>query len=260
MTGDAAASRLGWSSAKVSRIENAHTPVTVPDLRRLLELYRVTGAEAERLEDLARTARQRGWWAVYAETLRPDEATYIGLEAEATSLHCYDALLVNGLLQTEAYTRALFKSASIMFPRGEVERRVQIRRTRQLRLRESDRQSLNLSVVLDEAVLRRQVGGPDVMRDQLLHLVEESELPNVVLQVLPYSAGAHAGMSGTFAVFNFPHFKDPEVIYVELMSSELLIEDEKNVYQYTLALNDLRSKALDPGDSISFIKRIIDNS
>lgn len=254
------ASRLGWSSAKVSRIETAHTPVTVADLRRLLELYRITGPEAERLESLARTARQRGWWAVYGETLRPEETTYIGLEAEATSLHCYDTVLLNGLLQTEAYTRALFKSASIMLSPGQVERRVQIRRTRQLRLRESDRQPLNLSAVLDEAALRRHVGGPDVMRDQLLHLAEVSELPNVVLQVLPYSAGAHAAMAGAFAVFNFPHFKEPEVVYIELMSSELFIEDEKEVYQYTLALNDLRSKAFDPADSVAFIRQIVDNS
>ena len=260
MTGDAVASRLGWSSAKVSRIETARTPVTVPDLRKLLELYRVTGAEAERLETLARTARERGWWDVYAETLRPEEATYIGLEAEATALHFYDAQLLNGLLQTEAYTRALFKSSTIMFPPGEIERRVQIRRTRQLRLRESDRQPLNLSAVLDEAVLRRQVGGPHVMRDQLQHLVDESELPNVVLQVLPYSAGAHAAVTGAFAVFNFPRFKDPEVVYIELLNSQLFIEDEKNVYQYTQALNNLRSKSLNSGDSITFIKQIIDNS
>jgi Domain of unknown function (DUF5753) len=164
-----------------------------------VELYSVTGAEAERLESLARTARQRGWWAMYAETLRPEEATYIGLEAEAKSLHCYDAQVVSGLLQTEAYTRALIKTVGVMFPPGEIERRVRIRRTRQLRLRESDQEPLNLPVVLDEAVLRCQVGGADVMRDQLLHLVEHSELPNIEVWVLPFSVDAHSAQAGALA-------------------------------------------------------------
>jgi transcriptional regulator with XRE-family HTH domain len=259
VTGEAAAAQLGWSGAKISRIENARTLITVADLRKLIELYGVTGAESERLVDLARTARQRGWWAMYAETLRPEQATYIGLESEATAIHSYDVLIFAGLVQTERYMRALFNVAGNQISPGEVERRVQIRLTRQQRIYGVNGPPINLVAIFDESVIRHNVGGPDVMREQLLHVLELSDLPNITLGVLPYSVGAHLGMAGAFKIFQFPHYMDPEVVYTEQFNSELLIEDERYAYEYSLAFNDVRSKALGQESSIAFIRQIAEN-
>lgn len=257
MTGEAVAAHLGWSGAKISRIETARTSITISDLRSLLDFYGTRRSEAERLEGLARTSRERGWWDLYADALPLEYVTFIGLEAEAASLDCYNALLVHGLLQTEEYARTVINAAGLRIPPGDIDRRVQVRRLRQRRLSEADGTSLNVHAVLDEHVLRRQVGGPDVMRGQLLHLIEMAAKPNIVIQVLPYSAGAHAAMTGPFAILRFPHFSEPEVVYVELIGSALYIESEKDAYQYTLAFNDLRTKALDSDDSIAFIKQAI---
>jgi len=257
LTGEAVAAQLGWSSAKVSRIETAISPVTIPDLRKLLALYGSTDAEAQRLEDLARTSRERGWWDLYTEALIPEYATYIGLEAEATSLKCYDALLVHGLLQTEEYARAVISRAGIQVFPGDIERRVQVRRLRQQRLLETCDSSLEFCAVLDETVLRRQVGGPDIMRNQLGHIADIAALPNVTLQVLAFSAGVPPASDGSFTILSFSHVMPSDTVYVDLIDSAVYIENERDVYRYTLAFNELRARALDPDDSLDFIKRAV---
>jgi len=257
LTGEAVAAQLGWSSAKISRIETAVSPVTIPDLRKLLALYGSTDAEVQRLEVMARTSRERGWWELYTEALIPEYATYIGLEAEATSLRSYDALVMHGLLQTEEYARVVIKGAGIQVFPGDVERRVQVRRLRQERLLEAGDSSLEFCAVLDETVLRRQVGGPEVMRNQLEHIAEMAVLPNVTLQVLEFSAGAPPASSGSFAILSFSHVMPSDTVYIDLIDSGVYIENERDVYRYALAFNDLRSRALDPDDSLDFIKRAI---
>lgn len=257
LTGEAAAIRLGWSSAKVSRIETTHTPVTIPDLRRLLDLYNVSEDDADRLVDLARTSRERGWWENYVGEAPTEYATYIGLEAEASSISSFSAILVPGLLQTEDYARAMMRSLLLMPPR-EVERLVEVRRKRQDRIYRVAKASLRLHVVLDESALRRQIGGRDVLREQLRNLASTaSELSNVELQVLPYSAGAHPAINGTFTIMSFPRSADPEIVTLENLDSHLFIEGEKAVYRYTLVFNELVGKALDPADSLAFIEQVI---
>lgn len=257
LTGEAAAERLGWSSAKVSRIETARTPVTVSDLRRLLDLYGASDTDADRLLDLARTSRERGWWESYVGESPAEYATYIGLEVESSSISSFSAFLVPGLLQTEDYARAMIKSLLLMPPR-EVERLVQVRRMRQDRIYRADKVPLRLHAILDESVLRRQIGGPDVLRDQLRHLVSTAaELHNVELQVLPYSAGAHPAINGTFTILSFPRSGDPEIVALEHLDSHLFIESEKAVYRYTLVFNEIITKALDPSESLAFIKQVI---
>lgn len=256
LTGEAAAARLGWSSAKVSRIETARTPIAVSDLHSLLSLYGATDTVAERLGWMAETARERGWWELYADDLPSEYTTLIGLEAEASSVTYYIATVLPGLLQTEDYARAVLKSI-ILLPPGEVERRVHVRRTRQGRLHETDGTPLNFSAILDESVLRRQVGGPEVMRDQLRHLVSLAGLPNIAIQVLPFSAGAHAATSGPFTILAVPYYGDTEIVHVELMGGGVFIEDEREVYRYTLVVNDLRTAALGTAESIAFINKII---
>ena len=257
MTGEAAAAQLGWSSAKVSRIETARTPVTVSDLRKLLNLYHARDTDTDRLVDLARTSRERGWWESFVGEAPSEYATYIGLEAEASSISSFCAILVPGLLQTEDYARAMISSLLLMPPR-EVERLVQVRRIRQDRIYRAAKVPLTLRTVLDESILRRQIGGPDVLRDQLKHLVSTAaELHNVELQVLPYSAGAHPAIDGTFTILSFPRPGDPEIVTLEHLDSHLFIEGEKAVYRYTLVLNELVTKALDPVESLAFIKQVI---
>jgi hypothetical protein len=154
--------------------------------------------------ELARTSRERGWWDSYVGEAPSEFATFLGLEAEASSISSFNALVVPGLLQTEDYARAMLKSLLLMPPR-EVERLVQVRRIRQDRIYRADKIPLSLHAVLDESVLRRRIGGPDVVHDQLKHLVSTAtDLRNVELQVLPHSAGAHPAVTGTFAILGFP--------------------------------------------------------
>jgi transcriptional regulator with XRE-family HTH domain len=255
LTGEAAATQLGWSSAKVSRLETARTPITVSDLRKLLNLYGASDAEADRLVDLARTSRERGWWENYVGEAPSEYGTYIGLEADASSISSFTAILVPGLLQTEDYARAMLKSLLLMPPR-EVERLVEVRRKRQDRIYRADKAPLMLRAVIDESALRRQIGGPDVLRDQLRHLVSTAaELDNVELQVLPYSAGAHPALDGTFTILSFP--RDPEIVTLEHLDSHLFVEGEKAVYRYTLVFNELVNKALSPVESAAFINQVI---
>ena len=258
LTGEAAAAQLGWSSAKVSRIETARTPVTVPDLRRLLDLYHVRDIDIGRLEDMARAARQRGWWDTYAGDLPLEYTTYISLEAEATSLSCYSVTVLHGLLQTEEYARAVLRSL-LPIPPGEVERGVRVRRLRQDRLHPADGAPVILRNILDESVLRRQIGGPDVMRHQLQDLVNAAGLPNVELRVLPFAAGAHPATAGPFTILQFPRFGEPEIVNVELLDSHIFIEGEKDVHRYTLVFSELSTKALDPDESLAFIKQVIND-
>jgi transcriptional regulator with XRE-family HTH domain len=252
-TGEEIGALLGWSGAKISRIETARTAISTTDLRTLLDIYGVTGEPAEKLLVLARTANVRGWWDAYPD-FDAAYTTLIGLEAEAASVHCYSALALHGFLQTEDYARQIIGTRPVV-PPGEVERLTQVRLRRQSRLTGPD--PLEFSAVLDEATIRRQIGGPDVMRAQLRHLIDVAHLPNVTLQVLPFSAGVHPATSGTFIVLKFP-FPGNEIVYLELMNSSLYVEQEVDVYKYSLAFDDLRGRALDPEGSIDFITQVID--
>jgi transcriptional regulator with XRE-family HTH domain len=251
LTGEETASRLGWSPSKISRIENGQTPPSPADLRRLLDLYEATGSQRERLELLGRSASQRGWWDAYADTLGPEYTALIALEAEASTLRWYSPMLVPGLLQTEDYAREVIRSGLLIAPPGEVERRVQVKMTRQRDLTKD--QPAGLAVVLDEAALLRRVGGAGVMRGQLAHLAGMAERPNVTVQVLPLAAGAHPATTGEFTILAFPELIAPDVVFLENMTSDLYVEQEAAVYRYALAFDRLRALALDPAQSVDFI-------
>ena len=202
---------------------------------------------AERLELLGQTAGQRGWWDAYADTLNSDYAALIGLEDQATSIRWYAAQIVPGLAQTEAYARVIVRSGSWTYPPGEIERRVQVRMNRQKILTRD--QPVTLAVVLDEAVLHHQVGGPQLMRAQLRHLAELSSLPNVEVQVLPDTAGAHAAVHGDFQILGFPELIATDVVYLEHLTSSIYVEREAEVFRYSLAFDQLRALALSDDDS-----------
>jgi transcriptional regulator with XRE-family HTH domain len=256
LTLEEAAGQLGWSITKLSRIETSRVGVQPDDLKRMLDLYEIDGERRSGLITLGRAARTKGWWDAYADSLPADYANYISLEADASALRCYDVQTVHGLLQTEDYARAIVASGLMaLSPPAEVERRVEVRQTRQ-RLLTRESGPLRFSTVVDEAALRRMVGSAEIMRAQCARLLKLAQLPNVTIQVLPYDAGVHPGLAGTFAIMEFPERHDPAVVYIETMTSNLYVENDAAVYRHTLAFDQLRALALGPQGSAEFIARL----
>ncbi|WP_026412758.1 helix-turn-helix domain-containing protein [Actinomadura oligospora] len=243
-----------WSVAKLSRIERAAQRIKSQDLEQLLDLYEVPPERREGLQALARGARQRGWWDAYADTIHSDYTTYIRLEAEARSLRCFDGLAINGLLQTDEYTGEVCRVGMMQFgTQTAIERRIDVRRVRQRVLDDREPEPLRLWSILDEGALRRQVGGPEVMHRQYEALLEVANLPNVMLQVLPFEAGAHAAVTGTFAIMDFADAHMPDVVYLDGLTSALYEENDRHVYRYSLAFNQLAMSAIGVDESLEFI-------
>lgn len=245
------AEQLECSASKVSRIETGHTRATPRDVRDMLAIYGVVGAECEELVQIAREARQKGWWHPYSTVLT---GAYVGLEAAASSVRAYEQQVVPGLLQTADYAEAMIRAARPDITADEVERRVRVRLGRQSLLIQDD--PIDLWVVLDEAVLSRPVGGDAVMRAQLERLVEAAALPNVTLQILPFEAGAHAGMDGTFAILDFPEPSDPAVVYAENATGGLFLEKAEELRKYSFVFDHIRAAALRPEESVSVIAKL----
>jgi transcriptional regulator with XRE-family HTH domain len=251
ITIEAVAERLECSASKISRIETGHTSATPRDVRDLLEIYGVLGPEADELVQIAREARQKGWWHPYSAVLT---GAYVGLEAAAKSVRAYEQQVVPGLLQTEEYAKAMIRAARPDITDDEVERRVRVRMGRQSLLTQDD--PLDLWVVLDEAVVSRPVGGDAVMRAQLARLVEAADLPNVTLQVLPFDSGAHAGMDGTFAILDFPEPGDPDVVYAENATGGLFLEKTEELRKYIFIFDHIRAAALPPVESGALLAKL----
>jgi transcriptional regulator with XRE-family HTH domain len=251
VTIDYVADRLECSASKISRIETGQTTATPRDVRDMLRLYSVSEAVSEELVQIARDARQKGWWHPYSTVLT---SAFVGLEAEADAIWAYEQQVVPGLLQTEEYARAMIRSARPDIGPDEVERRVHVRMQRQSLLAESD--SVDLWVVLDEAVLSRPIGGDAVMRRQLDRLVEAAGLPSVTLQVLPFEAGAHAGMDGTFTILNFSGQADPNVVFVENATGGLFLEKREELRKYQTIFDHIRAAALRPEESVSLVANL----
>lgn len=255
LTGEEASTRLGWSPAKVSRIETGRSPVSIGDLRRLLDLYEVPDSRRERLVELARTADQRGWWDAYAGAVRESYSALIAVETSAESFLQYENCVVPGLLQTEAYAEEIVRSGLLANPLGVVSQWVEVRLNRQAALTRKE-EPLGLTAVLDEAVLRRQVGGPEVMREQLLHLADMAERPNITLQVLPFSSGSHPAIDGAFSIYLFPGEDESGVVFIENMTSDIFIEQDTQVSRYRLVFDRLCEIALESANSIALITQI----
>lgn len=251
VTIEAVAERLECSASKISRIETGHTSATPRDVRDMLEIYGVVGAEADELVQISREARQKGWWHPYSTVLT---GAYVGLEAAASSVRAYEQQVVPGLLQTEEYAKAMIRAARPDITADEVERRVRVRLGRQPLLTQDD--PIDLWVVLDEAVVSRPVGGDGVMRAQVERLVAVADLPNVTVQVLPFEAGAHAGMDGTFAILSFPEPGDPDVVFAENATGGLFLEKSEELRKYTFIFDHIRAAALRPEDSGALLAKL----
>ena len=253
LTGEQVAEEMGWSGAKVYRIEGDKVRILVRDVTRLLKLYEIDGAHRDAVLELARQARIKDWWHQYSGAIPEWFQFYVGLEAAATALHCYDAEVVTGLLQTDGYMRTIMSMAADRATE-EVERQIAVRMERQKRL--TEREPLDLWAVLNEAVIRRMVGGPQVMREQLRHLVDMSTRSNVTVQVLAYDAGAHPAMNGAFRVMQFPERVDPDVVYLETLTGGLYLEKTEDVRRYSLMFDYLRAQALSPEASRDLMARL----
>src|SRR6266536_2400825 len=204
------------------------------------------------MDQLARESRQKGWWHSYGDVLPSEYSHFIGLEAEAASVRTYQQVLVPGLLQTEPYARAVIQAFRPTDTAEGIDRRVAVRHERQRRLTEE--RSLQLSAVLGEGVVDQLVGDREVTAAQLRFLAEAGDLPNVMIQVLPYAAGAHGAMVGSFEILGFPEPIDPDVVYLENMASALFLEEPEAVARYVQVFDYLRATALSPqasGDMIA---------
>ncbi|MBA0124930.1 helix-turn-helix domain-containing protein [Haloechinothrix sp. YIM 98757] len=243
--------RLRCSTSKVSRIETGHVGVRPQDVRAMLTLYGVGERESDELVQLAHEARTRGWWHSYSEVFT---GSFVGLEADASSLRAFQALLVPGLLQTRRYAHAVIRAMRPHAPDAEIKRRVSARMRRQRLL--ADESPPSYEAVMDEAVLHRVVGGRDVMSEQLLRLREAAALPHVTLRVVPFDAGAHSGMEGPFLILGFPERADPDVVYVDSTTGGVCLEEPDEVERYSVMFDHLRYHALGHEDSTRLLDKL----
>jgi transcriptional regulator with XRE-family HTH domain len=252
MTVDQVAAALLCSPSKVSRMETGHRGATLRDVRDLCRLYGVSDeAERDRLMTLAREGKQQGWWQSYDLPW----STYVGMEAEAVEIKEYKSSVLPGLLQTSDYARALHEAVIPKISDDVIHQRVESRLRRQELLTEAD--PPKLWTIIDEAVLHRVVGGRDVMRRQLNRLVELSDAPNVVVQVIPYTAGAHAALESNFNILEFGNPEAPGFIYVEGLVGFIYLENARDLDRYREVFEVLRSsKALNPKDSRDLVIKV----
>jgi hypothetical protein len=244
-----AAKKLDKKRSALHRIETGVTKADVHFVRSAMDLYDHYDAD---LLDQTREAAEPLWFRAYGIS----DLGYVDVETYAVAVKEFPGLNLPGLLQTEDYVRAMLAGGRPRRTQEQVANDVQVRLIRQQRL-ENPENSLDLVVVLDEVSLRREVGGVEVMRAQLRHLVQVTELPTVSLQVLPLDAGTHSSMNGAFTLLSFPEPNDPDMLYVEYPTGALHIEDEKEVGEARLKFENLRSEALSPADSLALIERII---
>lgn len=248
VTIDTVADRLECSSSKISRIETGHIGASPRDVRDMLVIYGIAGDDAEELVQVARDARQKGWWQAYGTVLT---GAYVGLEAAAARIRTYEAQLVPGLLQIPDYASAVMRAARPDITIELLNRRLEVRNIRQSLLTQED--PLDFWVVLDEAAFHRAVGSGSVMRNQLTSLVEQAQKPNITIQVLPFSVGAHAGMDGTFAILQYDEAVDPDVVFAENAAGGLFLEKDYERERYAEIFERLRDAALPPDRSVDLI-------
>ncbi|AFU01947.1 MULTISPECIES: helix-turn-helix domain-containing protein [Nocardia] len=249
ITREAAGDAIRGSHAKISRLELGRTGFKERDIRDLLTLYGVTDAEErQRFLELARQANEPGWWHRYSDLLPQWFGTYLGLEQAASKIRTYEAHLVPGLLQTPEYARAV---VALGYEDADTDRRVQVRQRRQEILHRTDPPVV--WAVIDEAALHRPVGGPRVQREQLEHLIELAQLPNVTVQVLPYSAGEHAAAGSSFSILRFAEAELPDIVYLEHLTSALYLDRRQDLALYLSVMDRLSVQAERPEKSMEIL-------
>ncbi|MFI7614830.1 helix-turn-helix domain-containing protein [Nonomuraea terrae] len=242
------------SHAKISRLELGQVSFKQRDVADLLTLYGVTDpAEREPLLNLAKQANAPGWWHRYGDLLPSWFEVYIGLEGAASGIRTFENQFVPGLLQTPAYARAVIELAHGNAGRDEIERRVVLRTTRQQRLEDG----LTLWAVIDEAVLRRTLGGPGTMREQVAHLLDVTAERNITVQIMTFERGGHAAAGGPFSILRFPEPELPDVVYMEQLTSALYLDKPADSDHYMEVMDRLSIQAEEPRASRRFLERML---
>ena len=252
----AAAEAIRATHSKISRLERGRSGAKQRDVADLLSLYGLTDeAQREELLALARQANTPGWWQPYNDILPSWFELYLGLEKAASIIRLYEVQFVHGLLQTEDYARAVILIANAHAPAEEIERRVSVRMKRQLLLTQPD--APQVWAVLDEAALRRWPAGPEVMRAQLKHLLQVTELPNVTLQIAPFDVGPHAAAGGPFTILRFPEPDLPDMVYLEQLNSAVYLDHPDDVIDYVTVMDQLAVRARTGPDSKDMISALL---
>lgn len=261
---DQVAEQVPCSTSKVSRLETGKGSPKLIDVQRLMQIYGVTSdTESDMLLRLVRDSRSRGWWEPYTDGVTPERfvldspGRYAALENDATAVRSFDITVVHGLLQTEAYIRGVISPLLPHHSRLEIDRLVELRLKRQEALRRTEPAPLELLAVLDEAVLRRPVGGAEVMVGQLRHLQELSGLPNVTIRVLPFAVGMLRAHAGHFVLLEIPGSLGSDMVYVEGHAGDSYLAGESDVDLYKDVLADVLAHALPPDETHSAISRYL---
>jgi transcriptional regulator with XRE-family HTH domain len=256
---DEVVDKLDWSLSKLIRIENGSVGVSVTDVRALLGIYGAPTSVADELVALARSARQRRWWSSYRDILNQQYQEFIGFEADAARLRQFHPSIVPGLLQTETYIRAMIPALALSpLPEAVYESLVQVRLRRQQEILDSD-DPPEFVVVIDEAALRRPVGGLDAMRDQLRHIAEVQSQDTVTLGILPFSAGPHVGMQGAFHIMEFAADEDDDVLYLENALGDVSMRDRPELVSlYSKHLDTLLERSIKGETAVEYLAKISD--
>ncbi|MGW2153512.1 helix-turn-helix domain-containing protein [Nonomuraea sp. NPDC001699] len=242
------------SHAKISRLELGQVSFKQRDVADLLTLYGVTDPDdREPLLALARQANAPGWWHKYGDLLPGWFEVYIGLEGAASAIRTFENQFIPGLLQTPAYAKAVIRLGNEKALDSELDRRVTLRTTRQRRLESG----LKLWAVIDEAVLRRPLGGAEVMREQVRHLLDATEERNVTVQVVPFESGGHAAAGGSFSILRFPERELPDVVYMEQLTSALYLDKPADSDHFMEVMDRLSIQALEPKQTRRFLEQFI---
>lgn len=253
-TPEEAAERIGCHRSKISRVENARLGISVGEVRDLLRFYGVDDPDyTEEVANLARRRNERGWTQKLGLKI-PSYVDYIDYEETSDYIRSFEPMIVSGLLQTAEYARALLRADPSMLSDERIDELVEIRMRRQEILERTS--PLRVCVIQGEAALRAEVGGSAVTADQLDHLAKVSQRPNVELQVLPFGAGAHAGILGTFVLLSFPTPAFSDIVCVEHRTGTLYMETPEDIHAYTITFDSLRSTALSPAESLDMINRV----
>jgi hypothetical protein len=255
VTPDQAGYEIRASRSKISRMENGHVGFKERDIRDLLMLYGAIDEHTRAsLVSLTRQANTPGWWSKYGDVLADWFEGYLGLEAAASIIRTFELQFVHGLLQTEDYARAVTLLGHGAASKDDIDRRVRLRLGRQQLL--TGPKPPQLWSVLDEGALHRPVGGRAVMRAQMNHLVEVSALPNVTVQIVPFSRGGHAAAGGSFTTLRFDDPDVPDVVYIEQLTSALYLDNRDDVDHYLEVVNRLSAEALTPTQTRTFLAEL----
>ncbi|MFJ6851407.1 helix-turn-helix domain-containing protein [Streptomyces sp. NPDC091271] len=256
LTGGQVARRLLISQPKISRLENGHCAISPRDVRDLCTLYGVTDQQVlDSLMRMAEESAQQGWWNAYGDI---PYSIYIGLETDAASIRCFAPMVVPDLLQTPAYAQAVIEETIPLVTSEQSSNRLKVRLRRQHRIYDPA-DPLRLEVILDESTLRRVVGSPGLMREQLEHLNALSAEPHITVQVFPYSAGALPGIAGQFSILSFADNPEAGVVYLEGTTSDLYLEKRSDQEHYARIYAHLQAEALSPESTRHFISGIIES-